>query len=222
MQFKICSALIIVTLLSLTSPALAAKQYVSDQLVLTLRETANPDSAVLGHLKTDAAVEVLAEEGEFARVRSELGTGYVRRQFLTTTPPKQFTIDRLEQQVATLSQQLESYTAGGEGQQQELDRLRRENRQLESSLAQAQEQLAELQGKHERLLANSEDLLEIIGQRDQLLETTTRLEAETLALREENERLLATGIIKWFLAGAGTLCFGWLLGKISRKKRRGF
>lgn len=222
MQLKIYLALIIIALLSLPLPALAKKQYVTDQLVLTLRETVDPNSAVLGHLNTDAAVEILAEEGDFARVSSEIGTGYVRRHFLTATPPKQITIDRLERQVTTLNQQLEAYTAGGEGQQQELEQLRQDNRQLETALAEAQGQLTELQGKYEQILANSGELLEIIRQRDQLLETTAQLEAEATALREENTSLLKTGIIKWFLAGAGTLCFGWLLGKISRKQRRGF
>jgi len=28
-------------------------------------------------------------------------------------------------------------------------------------------------------------------------------------------------VIRWFLAGAGVLFFGWILGKASRKKQRG-
>jgi len=214
--------MIIVAASCLSVEALAATSYVSDQLVLSLRETADPDSPIIGHLKTDDAVEILAEAGEFVQVTTDAGTGYLRKQYLTSAKPKQFTINKLEKEVASLSQQLESYTSGAEGQQQELVQLRQTNAQLKTDLSQTKDELGSLQKKYDHILTNSKDLLSIIKERDQLSETTAQLEAETTKLREENESLLATGIIKWFLAGAGTLCFGWFLGKVSRKKRRAF
>jgi len=221
MMLKRSLLVILVMLFSLPASA-AATQYVSDQLVLSLRETAAPNSSIIGHLKTDDAVEVLAEAGEFVQVSTGEGTGYVLKQYLTATPPKQFTIDKLKQEVAELNRQLESYTSGAEGQQQELVQLRQTNSQLESDLSRTRNELGSLQKKYDRILANSEDLLAIIQERDQLRETNTKLEADATTLREENESLLATGIIKWFMAGAGTLCFGWVMGKLSRKKRRAF
>jgi SH3 domain protein len=214
--------MIIVAVSCLSVQALAATSYVSDQLVLSLRETADPDSPIIGHLKTDDAVEILAEAGEFVQVATDVGTGYLRKQYLTAAKPKQFTINQLTKEVANLSQQLESYTAGAEGQQQELVQLRQTNAQLKTDLSQTKDELGSLQKKYDHILANSKDLLTIIKERDQLSETTAQLEAETAKLREENESLLTTGIIKWFLAGAGTLCFGWAMGKVSRKKRRAF
>lgn len=222
MKLKRSLLVILVMLTCLPAHATAATQYVTDQLVISMRETVDPDSAIIGHLKTDDAVELLTDAGEFARVSSDEGTGYVRKQYLTATPPKQFTINKLKQEVAGLTRQLESYTAGADDQQQELVRLRQANGQLETDLTRTRNDLDSLQTKYDRILANSEDLLAIIQERDQLRETNTKLEADTTTLREENESLLATGIIKWFLAGAGTLCFGWVMGKISRKKRRAF
>jgi len=222
MKLKRSLLVILVMLTCMPTYATAATQYVTDQLVISLRETAAPDSTIIGHLKTDDAVELLTEAGEFARISSDDGTGYVLKQYLTATQPKQFTINKLKQEVAGLTRQLESYTAGADDQQQELVRLRQANGQLETDLSRTKNELDNLQMKYDRILANSEDLLAIIQERDQLRETNTRLEADATTLREENESLLATGIIKWFLAGAGTLLCGWLLGKISRKKRRAF
>ena len=36
---------------------------------------------------------------------------------------------------------------------------------------------------------------------------------------EKNEKLIAARMVKWFLAGGGVFFFGWIIGKISRKKR---
>jgi len=222
MKDKTCLLLIFIIVVCLPTMATAARQYVTDQLVITIRETADPGSSPIGHLNTDDPVEVLAEEGEFAKMNAGPITGYVRTQYLTSTPPKQFTIDKLEQEVARLKKQLESYASGTEDQKQELVQLRQTNGQLETELQEAKTKLAELQEKYQDILSSSKDLMTIIQERDQLRETNVQLAAETSSLREENESLLATGIIKWFLAGAGTLLFGWLLGKFSRKKRRAF
>ena len=50
-------------------------------------------------------------------------------------------------------------------------------------------------------------------------QTNDELTSEIRSLTEENSVLLRTGAIKWFLAGGGVFCFGWLLGKLSRKKQ---
>jgi len=39
-------------------------------------------------------------------------------------------------------------------------------------------------------------------------------------LRQENERLSRTGMIRWFLAGAVVLLVGWMVGRVSRKKKK--
>lgn len=222
MKHKARLIFMIILFICLPAAAFAAKQYVSDQLVLSLRESADPQSTIIGHLKTDDAVEVLSEAGEFVKVKSEAGTGYLLKQYLTASAPKQLTINRLEQEVATLREDLETYTTGAEGQQQELGQLRQSNRQLQTDLDQANSELADLRTKYDRLQADSQDLVSIIKERDQLREASNRTADEIAALRDENETLLATGIIKWFLAGAGTLFFGWFMGKFSRKKHRAF
>lgn len=214
--------LLLILLLILPFTAHAETRYVSDQLVLTLRETADPQSPVIGHLKTDDAVEVLGEEGDFARVQAAVGTGYVRKQYLTDARPKTEIIKELEQQLASLQNQLRNASSGTKDQKQQLAELQLLNQTLEKRLQEVSATRDSLQKRYDELLGNSKDLTAIINERDQLRESNGQLTADNEQLREENESLLTKGIIKWFLAGAGTLFFGWLLGKVSRKKRRAF
>jgi SH3 domain protein len=39
-------------------------------------------------------------------------------------------------------------------------------------------------------------------------------------LRTENDNLIEKRMIYWFLAGAGVFFFGWMSGKLSRKKKK--
>jgi SH3 domain protein len=52
--------------------------------------------------------------------------------------------------------------------------------------------------------------------------TNEKLSSKVQLLNAENSELKRTGMIKWFLAGGGVLLFGWIIGRISRKKRAGF
>jgi len=45
------------------------------------------------------------------------------------------------------------------------------------------------------------------------------VDAETKRLKKENARLQKTGMIRWFLAGAGVLLIGLIAGRVSRKKK---
>ncbi|ORJ62172.1 TIGR04211 family SH3 domain-containing protein [Geothermobacter hydrogeniphilus] len=212
--------------LGLTLPALsavAATGYVTDQLVLTLRSTAGNQYQTLGHLKTASKVEILGEEGKFLHVRSADGTeGYVLKQYITADLPKQLIIDRQNRELRQLRQKLQQLTAGSSQQQQTLADLQKQRDKLTRDLQQTRRQLQQLTEAHQQLLDASGNVLQITREKDQLKEENDRLAAEAARLEEENATLLTTGSIKWFLAGAGVLFFGWILGKISRKKRRSF
>ena len=53
------------------------------------------------------------------------------------------------------------------------------------------------------------------------LEENAQLTAEVQILRDENLSLKRSGVIKWLLAGGGVFFFGWIIGKISRKRKQG-
>jgi SH3 domain protein len=76
--------------------------------------------------------------------------------------------------------------------------------------------------KYDTLAAQAENVVEIAAERDQLLQKNKGMETEIAALLEKKEQLADSRMIKWFLAGGGVFLFGWIIGKISRKKRSRF
>lgn len=200
------------TLSALPRPAHAETRYVSDQLVISVRAGTEANAALLTTLRTGTAVEVLREEGSHLRVRTEDGVeGYVQAQYITAETPKPLVIARLQAQVAKL-----------QGAGEALKSLKADATGSEAALAEARRELQDLDARYRALLEKSEDVLQVIEERDRLQGERDRLSVEVETLRGENAALLRQGGIRWFLAGAGVLLAGWLVGKASRKKRRGY
>ncbi len=186
---------ILIILLCGTSTSWAETRYVSDQLVVSLREQPQKSSSPIIYLRTDMAVEILEEAGEYIKVRSKKGeTGYILQKYLTTAKPKSIIINKLQKErdqlagkIAEIRQQSASTTSQSSKSQQELALqlidLRKNNTALQDKWIQ-------------------------------------ELSAKNIVLDEEMGSLTRTGVIKWFLAGAGVLFFGWIIGKASGNRRR--
>jgi SH3 domain protein len=204
---------IVVCILSLavfSHCAVADTRYVADQLVITLREGMGNEYRVLRTLRTDTPMEVLEEQGRYLRVRLEDGTeGYVLKQYISPQRPKSQQIEELEAEVERLTSRIEEYA---------------------DVVAEAEQARAEAEGLEEQLHARTEELAEIRELSDNALmldQERKRLQSELGAaleelekLQKENRTMLSTASVKWFLAGGGTLLVGWIMGKLSRKKKR--
>lgn len=216
-------------------PAIAAAEtmYVSDQLVITFRQGRSTEHKILKTLKTGTPVEVLERyEGDnYVKVRLGDGEeGYVLGQYLTSDTPKPIVISRLEKQVEKIQQQLaqarekqaessQELKASQEKQAQKEAELTGSNKELNRDLAEAKKELGAISEKYNTLLENSGKVIEITKDRDRLQKTNEKLSSEIRSLTAENSALKRAGVIKWFLAGGGVFFFGWIIGKISRKKQ---
>ncbi|WP_298035996.1 TIGR04211 family SH3 domain-containing protein [uncultured Desulfuromonas sp.] len=203
-------------------PAAADTLYVSDQLVITLRQGKGTQYKILKSLKTGDPVEVLEEGERYLKVRARGGEeGYVLKQYLSRETPKTKVISRLEKEQQRLKDELAKARQRGD----ELTAQSRDSgaraKGLEQSLGQKEKDLGTLREQFEALQRKSADVVRISEERDSLETENTRLQVEAQSLRSENETLLRTGMIKWFLAGGGVFFIGWVVGKVSRKKRRG-
>ncbi len=225
---------LLLALALLPAAAVADTRFVSDQLIITLRDAAGEGASTLGTLRTDTPVEVLAEEGDYLRVRVADGAeGYVLKRYITAEVPKSEALNRLKKERDKLAADLkdreaklseatarlkelqgEKVSVSGESQQ-ELERLRK-------ALASAEQAAQAAQARYSDLEAKSKNVVALAADRDRLQAENEGLADEVALLRTQTEDLLISGVIKWFLAGAGVLFFGWVLGKASRKKRGGF
>ena len=232
---KIClhhvvSVLIVMT--CWTASAGAETRYISDQLVVSLREQPQSGAQPITHLKTDMAVEILEESGAYIKVQTEAGEiGYIKQNYLTATTPKSAIIkqlqrerDRLADKVSGMQQQLSATSSQREKSQQELATQLTESQkqinELQKKLDASQAILTRTSQDYQTLQKDAKAVVEITQERDQLRETNQELTTTVTDLEGEVEDLTMTGIIKWFLAGAGVLVLGWLIGKFSGNRRR--
>jgi SH3 domain protein len=232
---KICWHLAISALIVMTfwaAIAGAETRYVSDQLVVALREQPRQSAQSITYLKTDMAVKILEETGEYIKIQTEAGEiGYIKQNYLTPNTPKTAIIkqlqrenDRLTNKVKEIQRQIEAATSQGDKSQQELaSQLAENNRQisdLENKFKTSQASLASINRAYQKLQKDAKGVIEITKERVELRATNQELTTAVTSLKDEVESLTMTGIIKWFLAGGGVLLLGWIIGKLSGGRRR--
>jgi SH3 domain protein len=215
----------------LVNHTLAETRYVGDQLIITLRQGKSTKHKILKTLKTGTPLEILEEDDSYYKVRTSDGIeGYVLRQYISSTPPKTQRIEELEMLNNSLQKKINRLKESNSNLETQLkstqDKYNREfsaitskSANIEQSLEQALNNERTMAEKYDALLAQAENVVEIAAERDKLLKKNKKLEAEVSALLKKTDKLADSRMIKWFLAGGGVLFFGWIIGKISRKKR---
>jgi SH3 domain protein len=213
-------------------PAYADTRYVDDQLIITLRAGKGADYKIIQTLKTGTPVEVLEEDDNtYLKVKISDGTeGYVLRQYITSSLPKTVIIERLEQEKSSLQKKIQDledaknslqakYDAIHNKYNEDFTQITSKSSSIEQSLEQALKNERSLAEKYNTLLAQSKNVVEITTERDRLLEINKKLAVEVENLQRVNDKMSDSRMIKWFLAGGGVFLFGWIIGKISRRKR---
>ena len=92
--------------------------------------------------------------------------------------------------------------------------------ELQDGLTKSQTELKQTRQDYQVLQNDAKEVIAITKERDQLRKINNELSATIATLDEEVGELTKTGVIKWFLAGAGVLFLGWIIGKVSGNRRR--
>jgi SH3 domain protein len=210
---KYCATFIIFGVLLLAvcvGPGAADTRYVADQLVITLREGAGNEYRVMRTLRTDTPMEVLEEQGRYLRVRLDDGTeGYVLKQYISSNRPKSERIKELQAEIERLSARASEQAEIIE----EAEQARAEAERLREELRAKEEELQEIRELSDDALMLDKERKRLQAELDSALEELSKLQ-------EENRTMLSSASMKWFLAGGGTLFVGWIMGKLSRRKKR--
>ena len=229
--FSIIFTLIIIASNIIVPLAEADTRYVGDELMITLRQGKSKSHKILKNLQTGTPVEVLEEGQAYLKVRTKDGTeGYVLRQYISSKTPKAYRIEELETENTKLLGKINELQTTNSSLEKQLHEIQGKNDQKFSDLA-AKSSDTELNlekalnneriatEKYNTLVAQSGDIVKIVEERDKLRKENNKLKSGIKALQEKNETIADLRMIKWFLAGAGVLFFGWIIGRISRKKR---
>ena len=179
----------------------ADRRYVSDRLIVTLREAPRKDSMALRKLGTNTPVEVLEESGRYLRVRTEEGEeGWVGKQYMSSEVPKPIIIEGLRKEIDRLKARIKEFEEGG-------------NPMLDKLKAVEQSHLAKVKELEE-------SAAEIVGERSRLRKANDQLHRDVEHLQKEIADLKGTGKLRWFLAGAAVFCLGLIAGQVARKKKK--
>ncbi len=229
---NIISILIVLASYVFAPPAAAETRYVVDELVITLRLGKSPNHKIIKNLKTGSPLEVLEDDDKtYIKVRTPDGAvGYVLRQYVSSDIPKKQIIKKLETRNSSLQKKISNLEAAKSNLEKQLKTIEKNYNQefseistassdMKQKLEQALNNERTASEKYTTLLGQAENVLEIAAERDELLQKNIKLEADVTRLVNENDELSDSRMIKWFLAGGGVLFFGWIIGKISRKKR---
>lgn len=224
-------ALVIIFSTVIAAPAAADTRYVGDQLVITLRQGKSTKHKIMKTLKTGTPMEILEEDPTYFKVRISDGTeGYVLRQYISSELPKALRIKELEIKNSGLQNKIGELEKAKNNLEIQLDEIQKKyalevselktkSTNLEQNIDLALNNQDEMTEKYNTLLAQSENVIQISDEREKLLKDNIKLTAGIKELRKKNKKLSDSKMIKWFLAGGGVFFFGWMIGKISRKRR---
>jgi SH3 domain protein len=182
--------LIILCLVGWQAHGLAETMYVTDRLYLSLRNTPNQEEPAVVLLQSDTKVEILAREGDWARVELEDGkTGWVLERYLVEDLPKSLIIEELKREV--------------ENKDTLLERLEKEN----ASRGEEMVDRAVLEEKNEALAKEIETLRDQVAAGKKQVEVSTK-DHTVKRLKE----VYITGIVALFL--------GLIVGYMMRKPKK--
>jgi SH3 domain protein len=209
--------------LILATTAYAETLYVSDMLVITVRDSKSDNYKTLETLKTNTPIQVLDQDSKFVHGRTPKGTvGFIIKQYLTSETPKTIRIQSLEKELATTQAKFEQEQQRYQTDLGETAQLRTQIETATADLATTSTELNRVKTAFRDLSERSQNVVALSDENEQLSTLNKQISQELEILREENKGFHRSNMIQWFIAGAAVFFGGWLIGKLSRQKQRGF
>jgi len=199
----------------------ADTRYVSGELIISVRDGQNQDDNVLGHIRTGTAVDVLEEEGRYLRIKTEDGLeGWVQAQYIISEKPNARIIENLRNKINEQNSVSDKLLAKKKIYEIRIRELEQEVNINQENTAKAKSELIELNKKYKKLLSNSENTDELITKLEKSKQLDSKLKAEISNLKKGSQNPLKSSMIQPFLAGAGVLIVGFILGGLARRRKR--
>lgn len=212
--------------------AFADTRYVSDRLIISVRDGQNMNAAVLGYIETAAPVDILEEKEDFLRIRTEDGLeGWVRAQYIVSEKPKVLIIENLNNEITESNKEIETFKNKQDSAsntlsktkkiyQEKIEELNEEVNINQKFAAKAKSDFIQLNKKYTNLLKHSKNTEELIQAVEKLKKLNAELNTEVKSLGKDRINPLKSNRLQSFIAGAGVLLFGFILGGSAKKKRK--
>ncbi|MBI3560275.1 MAG: TIGR04211 family SH3 domain-containing protein [Gammaproteobacteria bacterium] len=206
--------LVVIACLAASGQVLAKSKYISDELIVTIRTGQGNHTPIIKTIKSGDRIEILEEtETGYSRIKTSDGTeGWIRTQFISDEPVAAQKLAKLQEKFNQLDDSNQA--------------LKKENKELKTDKTKAEETLAKLQTE----LASSQKELTHLGkvaanplildkENKDMHEKLTSMSTELEMLRNEHQVVKDRSRQNWFMAGAGVIILGMLIGLIIPKFR---
>ena len=190
-------------------------RYVSDELIITMRTGQGSQYQILKTLPSGTRLEILETDDEtgYSKVRIPDGKeGWVLNRFLTVEP-----IAR--EKLAAAQGKMQRLVEQNNALKEELANLKNNNTDLEAERNALLNQQEKAKSELDRLNQVAAQPLQLDKQNRELKQQNVSLEKELQLIQQENQVLKDRSQREWFIAGAGVLLGGLLLGLILPKIR---
>jgi SH3 domain protein len=199
----------------------ADTRYVSDELIISVRNGQNQDDNVLGHIRTGTAVDVLEEKGRYLRIKTENGLeGWVQAQYIIPEKPNARIIEDLRNELNEQDALSDKFLAKKIIYEIRIRELEQELNINQKNTAKEKSEQKELNKKYKKLLSYSENTDELIKKLEKSKQLDSKLKTEISNLKKSSKNPLKSSMIQPFLAGAGILIVGFILGGLARRRKR--
>jgi len=207
-------AIILVLILSGAGLAQAETWYVTDSLEITLRTGPELDRKITAMLKSGQSMEIIDKGEEWSQVLLPSGReGWVLNRFIQEELP-------VKMQFEALQKKYNDLLSGADEPLQKLKEVSNENTRLRTELAKTKRDFGALQKSYKELRETTADARRIKTERDQLSQELAENSKETRRLKNTLETAEKKSAQWWFIAGAGVLFFGFVVGYAVRPRRK--
>ncbi len=194
--------------------AQAETWYVTDSLEITLRTGPELDRKITAMLKSGQPMEIIEKGAEWSLVQLPSGReGWVLNRFIKDEIPKSI-------QLETLQKKYDDLMAGADAPLKKLKEVNGENTRLRANLEKTKRDLGELQKSYQELRETTADARRVKKERDQLSKELADKSRDTRELKTALAAAEKKNTLWWFIAGAGVLLFGFILGFAVRPRRK--
>jgi SH3 domain protein len=183
--------------------------FITDRLQVTVRTGTSVENKIIQVLNSGDQVAVLkTEPSGWCLVRLIDGReGWMIARYLQEDKPALLRLKELDPKAKDLVQDLEE--------------LKKHNRQLTEQMTQAEKKLRETKEQYLKLQQDTANSGGLRAEHQKLKQELARRGERLDEMSAEVESLRFGSNLKWFLAGAAVLAVGWLMGlAYGRRKRR--
>jgi len=203
----------VVLWMSVCTYAEAETMYVTDILQVTVRTGMGKGRRILKIMKSNEKVDVLATEGEYAKIKlNDDMEGWMLKRYLTTAIPKPTVIADLEGRLEKLKNSRSVLS-------EKLSKLRDEKKELKKTEDENEKKLSLLETQYEDLKLSSADYLKLKSEHEKLRRDMERKEQKTQNIMQQNSELRKKSNLMWFVAGSFAVLIGFIIGLVLQNLR---